>query len=72
MHAEAESKEVFSPDPADGSMTGQVGTALYTAPELSSVTKTIYNQKVDVYSLGNSQAKTAQPERKPNPNRLQE
>lgn len=48
---------MFSPDPADGSMTGQVGTALYTAPELSSVTKTVYNQKVDVYSLGNSPAR---------------
>ncbi|XP_046628055.1 eIF-2-alpha kinase GCN2 [Neodiprion virginianus] len=36
-----------------GSMTGQVGTALYTAPELSSkVAKAIYNQKVDIYSLG--------------------
>lgn len=36
----------------DGSLTGQVGTALYTAPELSSTSKTIYNQKVDIYSLG--------------------
>lgn len=36
-----------------GSLTGQVGTALYTAPELSSkAAKAIYNQKVDIYSLG--------------------
>ncbi|XP_012255300.2 eIF-2-alpha kinase GCN2 [Athalia rosae] len=36
-----------------GSLTGQVGTALYTAPELSSkIAKAIYNQKVDIYSLG--------------------
>ncbi|XP_015584813.1 eIF-2-alpha kinase GCN2 [Cephus cinctus] len=36
-----------------GSLTGQVGTALYVAPELSSkAAKAIYNQKVDIYSLG--------------------
>lgn len=36
-----------------GSMTGQVGTALYVAPELSEqAVKAIYNQKVDIYSLG--------------------
>ena len=36
-----------------GSMTGQVGTALYVAPELSEkAAKSIYNQKVDIYSLG--------------------
>ncbi|XP_031785554.1 eIF-2-alpha kinase GCN2 [Nasonia vitripennis] len=36
-----------------GSMTGQVGTALYVAPELSAqAAKAIYNQKVDIYSLG--------------------
>lgn len=35
------------------SMTGQVGTALYVAPELNSKTsKAMYNQKVDIYSLG--------------------
>lgn len=34
-------------------MTGEVGTALYVAPELSKkVEKAIYNQKVDIYSLG--------------------
>lgn len=36
-----------------GSMTGQVGTAPYVAPELSAqAAKAIYNQKVDIYSLG--------------------
>ncbi|KAJ8714211.1 hypothetical protein PYW08_007831 [Mythimna loreyi] len=36
-----------------GSLTGQIGTALYVAPELlQSGAKVIYNQKVDIYSLG--------------------
>ncbi|KAJ0173486.1 hypothetical protein K1T71_010635 [Dendrolimus kikuchii] len=35
-----------------GSLTGQVGTALYVAPELLQTSKVIYNQKVDIYSLG--------------------
>ncbi|XP_054261632.1 eIF-2-alpha kinase GCN2-like isoform X1 [Macrosteles quadrilineatus] len=35
------------------SHTGQVGTALYVAPELNTCCiKTTYNQKVDIYSLG--------------------
>lgn len=35
------------------SQTGQVGTALYVAPELSGkASKATYNQKVDLYSLG--------------------
>ncbi|XP_023718266.1 eIF-2-alpha kinase GCN2 isoform X3 [Cryptotermes secundus] len=43
----------FSHEMGDGSLTGQVGTALYVAPELStSGNKSIYNQKVDIYSLG--------------------
>ncbi|XP_066996679.1 eIF-2-alpha kinase GCN2 [Anabrus simplex] len=43
----------FSHDLGDGSLTGQVGTALYVAPELSNAAnKAIYNQKVDIYSLG--------------------
>lgn len=36
----------------DGSMTGHVGTALYVAPELCSSSRVVYNQKVDIYSLG--------------------
>uniref|UniRef100_A0A1B6C0L6 non-specific serine/threonine protein kinase n=1 Tax=Clastoptera arizonana TaxID=38151 RepID=A0A1B6C0L6_9HEMI len=37
----------------DTSHTGQVGTALYVAPELNSYgPKATYNQKVDIYSLG--------------------
>ncbi|XP_021938823.1 eIF-2-alpha kinase GCN2 isoform X2 [Zootermopsis nevadensis] len=43
----------FSQEMGDGSLTGQVGTALYAAPELTtSGKKAIYNQKVDLYSLG--------------------
>ncbi|XP_072929704.1 eIF-2-alpha kinase GCN2 [Epargyreus clarus] len=42
-----------SAEEADGLLTGKVGTALYVAPELQqSNTKVIYNQKVDIYSLG--------------------
>lgn len=33
-------------------MTGHVGTALYVAPELCSSGRVVYNQKVDIYSLG--------------------
>ncbi|XP_017783992.1 PREDICTED: eIF-2-alpha kinase GCN2 [Nicrophorus vespilloides] len=36
----------------DPSMTGHVGTALYVAPEITSTAKAVYNQKVDIYSLG--------------------
>lgn len=44
--------ENVSQDNADGMLTGQVGTALYAAPELSAIGKITYNQKVDIYSLG--------------------
>ncbi|XP_050354452.1 eIF-2-alpha kinase GCN2 [Nymphalis io] len=45
--------EETSQDDADGLLTGKVGTALYVAPELQqSASKVIYNQKVDIYSLG--------------------
>uniref|UniRef100_A0A7M4FRA4 eIF-2-alpha kinase GCN2 n=1 Tax=Crocodylus porosus TaxID=8502 RepID=A0A7M4FRA4_CROPO len=39
------------PDPA-GSLTGMVGTALYVSPEVQGSTKSTYNQKVDLFSLG--------------------
>ncbi|CAG7836539.1 unnamed protein product, partial [Allacma fusca] len=42
-----------SMDFGEESMTGHVGTALYVAPELVTTgTKALYNQKVDIYSLG--------------------
>ncbi|XP_059048217.1 eIF-2-alpha kinase GCN2 [Achroia grisella] len=45
--------EQAKPEEIRGSLTGQVGTALYLAPELlQSTGKGIYNQKVDIYSLG--------------------
>ncbi|KAI9217821.1 hypothetical protein BC828DRAFT_417807 [Blastocladiella britannica] len=37
--------------PVDRSLTGDIGTALYTAPEVRSSSQK-YNQKVDMYSLG--------------------
>lgn len=41
------------PMSALNSFTGRVGTALYIAPELTgNAPKSIYNQKVDLYSLG--------------------
>ncbi|KAJ8980157.1 hypothetical protein NQ317_014652, partial [Molorchus minor] len=36
----------------DESKTGLVGTALYVAPEICTSVKVVYNQKVDIYSLG--------------------
>lgn len=39
-------------DVTGSSLTGQVGTALYVAPELAGTSKAVYNQKVDIYSLG--------------------
>lgn len=44
---ESEKEETF-----DESKTGLVGTALYVAPEISLAAKVVYNQKVDIYSLG--------------------
>ncbi|XP_060805089.1 eIF-2-alpha kinase GCN2 [Amyelois transitella] len=45
--------EKVKPEEISGSLTGQVGTALYVAPELYQAgTKGMYNQKVDIYSLG--------------------
>lgn len=47
-------------DPADhlskadpsGHLTGMVGTALYVSPEVQGSTRSAYNQKVDLFSLG--------------------
>ncbi|KAG5896432.1 hypothetical protein JTB14_022511 [Gonioctena quinquepunctata] len=39
-------------DTVDESKTGLVGTALYVAPEISTTSKVVYSQKVDIYSLG--------------------
>ncbi|CAG9763995.1 unnamed protein product [Ceutorhynchus assimilis] len=44
--------ESLREDLGDESKTGQVGTALYVAPEINSAAKGFYNQKVDIYSLG--------------------
>ncbi|XP_040575688.1 eIF-2-alpha kinase GCN2 [Lepeophtheirus salmonis] len=33
-------------------LTGQIGTAMYIAPEVQKMRSTVYNQKVDIYSLG--------------------
>ncbi|XP_060003026.1 eIF-2-alpha kinase GCN2 isoform X1 [Lagenorhynchus albirostris] len=38
-------------DPS-GHLTGMVGTALYVSPEVQGSTKSAYNQKVDLFSLG--------------------
>ncbi|XP_027278017.1 eIF-2-alpha kinase GCN2 isoform X4 [Cricetulus griseus] len=38
-------------DPS-GNLTGMVGTALYVSPEVQGSTKSAYNQKVDLFSLG--------------------
>ncbi|XP_074184019.1 eIF-2-alpha kinase GCN2 isoform X3 [Rhinolophus sinicus] len=38
-------------DPSDN-LTGMVGTALYVSPEVQGSTKSAYNQKVDLFSLG--------------------
>ncbi|NXW06294.1 E2AK4 kinase, partial [Fregetta grallaria] len=35
-----------------GNLTGMVGTALYVSPEVEGSTKSTYNQKVDLFSLG--------------------
>ncbi|CAB4055201.1 EIF2AK4 [Lepeophtheirus salmonis] len=32
-------------------LTGQIGTAMYIAPEVQKMRSTVYNQKVDIYSL---------------------
>uniref|UniRef100_A0A8C0HIP9 eIF-2-alpha kinase GCN2 n=1 Tax=Buteo japonicus TaxID=224669 RepID=A0A8C0HIP9_9AVES len=37
---------------SDSNLTGMVGTALYVSPEVQGSTKSTYNQKVDLFSLG--------------------
>lgn len=44
--------EMEREDTADESKTGCVGTALYVAPEICESIKVVYNEKVDIYSLG--------------------
>ncbi|XP_056630081.1 eIF-2-alpha kinase GCN2 [Diorhabda sublineata] len=44
--------ETDKEDTVDESKTGLVGTALYVAPEINESSKVVYNQKVDIYSLG--------------------
>ncbi|XP_023658138.1 eIF-2-alpha kinase GCN2 isoform X1 [Paramormyrops kingsleyae] len=48
---ESVSALLIKPDPTDN-MTGMVGTALYVGPEVQGSTKSSYNQKVDLFSLG--------------------
>ncbi|XP_075783194.1 eIF-2-alpha kinase GCN2 isoform X2 [Pelodiscus sinensis] len=43
--------QLAKPDPS-GNLTGMVGTALYVSPEVQGNTKSTYNQKVDLFSLG--------------------
>ncbi|NWH74848.1 E2AK4 kinase, partial [Piaya cayana] len=45
----SESSAVSDPS---GNLTGMVGTALYVSPEVQGSTKSTYNQKVDLFSLG--------------------
>ncbi|XP_059478239.1 eIF-2-alpha kinase GCN2 isoform X2 [Neocloeon triangulifer] len=55
-HLSLVSPEISSKDFQDdgGALTGHVGTALYSAPELNTIAGQVvfYNQKVDIYSLG--------------------
>ncbi|XP_047622696.1 eIF-2-alpha kinase GCN2 isoform X3 [Phacochoerus africanus] len=45
------SDHLMKSDPS-GHLTGMVGTALYVSPEVQGSTKSAYNQKVDLFSLG--------------------
>ncbi|XP_065610080.1 eIF-2-alpha kinase GCN2 [Cyrtonyx montezumae] len=42
----------FANSDPSGNLTGMVGTALYVSPEVQGSTKSTYNQKVDLFSLG--------------------
>ncbi|KAG8126200.1 hypothetical protein E2320_021426, partial [Naja naja] len=48
---EVSNQNVVKNDPL-GNLTGMVGTALYVSPEVQGSTKSTYNQKVDLFSLG--------------------
>ncbi|ETE69773.1 Eukaryotic translation initiation factor 2-alpha kinase 4, partial [Ophiophagus hannah] len=48
---EVSNQNVVNNDPL-GNLTGMVGTALYVSPEVQGSTKSTYNQKVDLFSLG--------------------
>ncbi|XP_004712755.1 eIF-2-alpha kinase GCN2 [Echinops telfairi] len=44
-------ERLIKSDPS-GHLTGMVGTALYVSPEVQGSTRSAYNQKVDLFSLG--------------------
>lgn len=44
-------EHLIKSDPS-GRLTGMVGTALYVSPEVQGSTRSAYNQKVDLFSLG--------------------
>ncbi|XP_035887538.1 eIF-2-alpha kinase GCN2 isoform X3 [Phyllostomus discolor] len=48
---DASGDHLIKSDPS-GHLTGMVGTALYVSPEVQGSTKSAYNQKVDLFSLG--------------------
>ncbi|XP_007434234.2 eIF-2-alpha kinase GCN2 isoform X1 [Python bivittatus] len=48
---EVSNENLVKSDPL-GNLTGMVGTALYVSPEVQGSTKSAYNQKVDLFSLG--------------------
>ncbi len=50
--AMASAAPAMTDEEADSDMTGQIGTALYIAPELTAAKTSSYSQKVDLYSLG--------------------
>ncbi|NXU52113.1 E2AK4 kinase, partial [Turnix velox] len=49
---EENNSDTFAPSDPSGNLTGMVGTALYVSPEVQGSTKSTYNQKVDLFSLG--------------------
>ncbi|XP_060616148.2 eIF-2-alpha kinase GCN2 [Anolis sagrei] len=49
---EGASDDLLGNSDPSGNLTGMVGTALYVSPEVQGNTKSTYNQKVDLFSLG--------------------